>query len=83
MQLFSLPRSIPAAADDDDETMHRHITKLGENSKRWHQRTPGLRVLPLASLIIILIVAVGNVLVWIIAGVVLVNTSTLIFQIFA
>lgn len=79
------PRTIPAAGadddddDDNDETMHRHITKFGENTKQWHQRTPGLRVLPLASLVIIIIVAFGNVVVWVTAGVVLVNTNTPFF----
>lgn len=86
LRLSSLPRTVPAADenddDDDDETMHRHITKLGEKSRRWHQRTPGLRVLPLASLVIIVTVAFGNVVVWVIAGVVLVNTNTLFFCFF-
>lgn len=80
LRLSSLPRTTPAAdTNDDDETMHRHITKLGESSKRWHQRTPGLRVLPLASLVMIVTVAFGNVVVWVIAGVVLVNTNPLFF----
>lgn len=84
LRLSSLPRTTPAADknDDDDETMHRHITKLGESSKRWHQRTPGLRVLPLASLIMIVTVAFGNVVMWVIAGVVLVNTNPLFFLVF-
>lgn len=81
LRLSSLPRTTPAADknDDDDETMHRHITKLGESSKRWHQRTPGLRVLPLASLIMIITVAFGNVVMWVIAGVVLVSTNPRFF----
>lgn len=91
--LRSLPRTIPAVADhdhdhdhddddDNDETMHRHITEFRENTRRWHERTPGLRVLPLASLVIIITVAFGNVLMWTIAGVVLVNTITSHFFIF-
>lgn len=79
LRLSSFPRTIPAAAADDDETMHRHIAKFGENTKRWHQRTPGLKILPLASLTIIATVAVGNVVVWVIAGVILVNTNTPLF----
>lgn len=62
--------------DDDDETMHRHLTKFGETTGRWHQRTPGLRALPLSSLVVIASVAFGNLLVWVIAGVVLVNINT-------
>lgn len=62
--------------DEDEETMHRHLTKFGETTGRWHQRTPGLRALPLASLVVIASVAFGNLLVWVIAGVVLVNINT-------
>lgn len=85
---FLVSRTIPSAADNDadndaddndDETMHRHITKFGENTRRWHQRAPGLRVLPLPSLVIIVSVAFGNVLVWVIAGVILVNTLFFVF----
>lgn len=77
-----LPWTIPAAAaaadddDDEEETMHRHLTKFGETTRRCHQRTPGLRVLPLPALVVIASVAFGNVLTWVIAGVVLVNTNT-------
>ncbi|MCJ1346984.1 hypothetical protein MMC31_005204 [Peltigera leucophlebia] len=72
----------PAAAaadddddDDDDETM-RLLTKFGKATRRLHQRTPGLRTLPLPSLVIIASVAFGNAVIWAIAGVVLVNTNT-------
>lgn len=79
-----LPWTIPAAAaaaaaaddDDDEETMHPRLTKFGETTRRCHQRTPGLRTLPLSALVVIVSVAFGNVLTWVIAGVVLVNTNT-------
>lgn len=60
----------PISHDSDDVASHKH--SLLAKAERSHKKVPGLRKIPLPAIGIILLVALVNGLVWVVAGVLLV-----------